>query len=72
MLAALISVLLTLRDCLRARAALHVELLALRHQIHLLSRSRPPRPRLTPTDRLLWIWLSRVAWVAGGAHHRQT
>jgi hypothetical protein len=31
MLAALISVLLTLRDCLRARAALHVELLALRH-----------------------------------------
>jgi hypothetical protein len=55
----LISLLLTLRDCLRARAALHVELLALRHQIHILTRSRRPRPRLTRTDRLLWIWLSR-------------
>ena len=66
MLAVLISLLLTLRDCLRARAALHVELLALRHQIHVLTRSRPPRPRLTRTDRLLWIWLSRVwhGWAA--------
>jgi putative transposase len=25
-----------------------------------LTRSRPLRPRLTRTDRLLWIWLSRV------------
>ena len=60
MLAVLISLLLTLRDCLRARAVLHLELLALRHQIHVITRSRPLRPRLTRSDRLLWIWLSRV------------
>jgi hypothetical protein len=60
MLTVLISLLLALRDCLRARAVLHLELLALRHQIHVLTRSRPLRPRLTRTDRLRWIWLSWV------------
>ena len=60
MLAVLISLLLTLRDCLRARAVLHLELLALRHQIHVITRSRPLRPRLPLSDRLLWVWLSRV------------
>jgi hypothetical protein len=59
MLAVLASLLLTVRDCPRARAALHVELLALRHQIHVLTWSRPLRPRLTRADRLFWIWLSR-------------
>lgn len=60
MLAVLISLLLALRDGVRTRAALHVELLALRHQIHVLTRSRPLRPRLTRADRLLWTCLSRV------------
>jgi putative transposase len=60
MLTVPISLLLALRDCLRARAVLHLELLALRHQIHVLTRSRPLPPRLTRTDRLLWIWLSWV------------
>jgi transposase InsO family protein len=60
------SFLLTLRGCLRTRAALHVELLALRHQIHVLERSRPRRPRFTPADRVLWVWTLRVwnAWQA--------
>jgi hypothetical protein len=56
-LTGLTSLLLALRDCLRARAVLQLELLALRHQIHVLTRSRP-RPRLTRTD-----------W-AGGRIHR--
>ena len=60
MLTVLISLLLTLRTCLRTRAALHLELLALRHQIDVLQRSRPRRLRLTRTDRLLWVWMSRV------------
>ena len=60
MMFVLVSLLLTLRGCLRTRAALHSELLALRHQIHVLERSRPRRPRLTRTDRLLWVWISRV------------
>src|SRR5262245_19266741 len=44
----------------RSRAALHVEILALRHQLHVLQRSRPQRIRLTLADRALWVWLSRV------------
>jgi putative transposase len=47
------------RDALRTHAALHLELLALRHQLHVLERSRRPRVRLTQLDRLLWVWLSR-------------
>jgi hypothetical protein len=59
MLAALISLLLTLRDGARPRALLHVELLAWHRQIHVLTRSRPLWPQLTRTDRLLWICFSR-------------
>jgi putative transposase len=44
----------------RSRAALHAEILALRHQLHVLERSRPQRIRLTPADRALWVALSRV------------
>jgi hypothetical protein len=36
------------------------EILALRHQIIVLKRSVPNRPKLRPWDRLLWIWLSRL------------
>jgi len=32
----------------------------LRHQLHVLQRSRPRRVRLTPVDRFLWVWLSRT------------
>jgi putative transposase len=43
----------------RTRAALQLEILALRHQIGVLQRS-VKRPKLTPADRLLWVWLSSV------------
>jgi len=56
----LVSLLLTVRTCLRTRAALHLELLALRHQIHVLQRSRRRQVHLTRTDRLFWVWISRV------------
>ena len=45
----------------RSRAALHLEVLALRHQLQVLQRSRPRRLRLARADRWLWAWLSR-AW----------
>jgi hypothetical protein len=45
----------------RARASLHLEIVALRHQVAVLNRSRRPRHRLTTVDRLLWAWLSQ-AW----------
>jgi hypothetical protein len=54
------SVLLSIRSLIRSRAALHVEVLALRHQLLVLERSRRPRVRLTGADRLLWVWFSRV------------
>jgi hypothetical protein len=40
----------------RSRAALQLEILALRHQLGVLHRS-VKRPKLTSSDRLLWIWL---------------
>jgi putative transposase len=50
----------------RSRAALQVEILALRHQIGVLQRS-VKRPKLTTADRLLWVWLCSVwqDWQSG-------
>ena len=45
---------------LKSRRNLLLEILALRHQLLVLSRS-PKRPRLTPLERVLWAWLSQ-AW----------
>ena len=47
-----------LRALARERSELALENIALRHQLEVLSRSRP---RLRPADRLMWSWLSR-AW----------
>jgi transposase InsO family protein len=55
------SVLAMLRGVVRSRAALHLEILALRHQLQVLQRSRPRRLRLAKADRWLWAWLS-AAW----------
>ena len=43
----------------RSRAALQLEILALRHQLGILQRS-VKRPKLTLADRLLWAWLCAV------------
>jgi putative transposase len=56
------SLLLTLRTLARSRAALHLEILALRHQLDVLQRTRPPRVRLAKTDRWLWVVLARL-WI---------
>jgi hypothetical protein len=45
---------------LKSRTALQLENVALRHQIGVLQRSAKKRPRLHASDRLLWVWLSRV------------
>ena len=60
MTSVLVSLLLTARSCVRSRAALQFEVLALRHQLQVLERSRSPRVRLSRADRLLWVWLARV------------
>jgi putative transposase len=56
----LISLLTMLSDCGRSRVALQLELLALRHQLRVLKRSRGRRLRLACLDRLLWASLSRT------------
>ena len=43
----------------RSRAVLQLEILALRHQLCVLHRS-VKRPKLNPTDRLLWAWVSQI------------
>ena len=56
----LLSVLLTLRTYMRSRAVLQLEILAFRHQLQVLQRTRPARLRLFKTDRFLWVMLSRI------------
>src|SRR5215471_11853038 len=45
---------------MRTRAGLQLEILALRHQLQVLERSRPRRVPLTGADRLIWAWLARI------------
>ena len=59
MLSVLLLFLSTLFSVFRSRAALQVEILALRHQIGVLRRSSK-RPNLTVADRVFWAWLSGV------------
>jgi putative transposase len=53
-------------DLFQSRAALQLEIIALRHQIGVLQRS-VKRAKLTPADRLLWAWLCTVweDWKSG-------
>ena len=61
MLPVLVSLLICLRDSLRARVTLQAEVLALRHQLLVLQRrNQKHRLRLSVADRLFWVWLSRV------------
>jgi hypothetical protein len=60
MISVLVSLLPTARGLARSRAALHLEVLALRHQLQVIQRSRPRRLRLMHADRWLWAWLSGV------------
>ena len=55
----LLPLLSVLRDTLRGRAVLQLELLALRHQLATIKRTSP-RPSLRSADRLLWVILSRI------------
>ena len=60
MTALLIALLAAFRSSVRSRLELETEILALRHQLAVLQRQAPRRPRLSDTDRLLWVLLSRL------------
>jgi hypothetical protein len=55
-----VALLASLRATIRSRLELAAEILALRHQLAVLQRATPKRPRLRPLDRLLWMLLSSV------------
>jgi hypothetical protein len=49
----------SIRQGLRSRAALRAEMLALRHQLLVLQRSkRSHKVQLGVADRIVWAWLS--------------
>ena len=43
----------TLRDCIKLRARLEVELIVLRHQLNIFRRQSPRRIRQPPRERLI-------------------
>jgi transposase InsO family protein len=45
---------------LKTKARLEAEIIMLRHQLNVLRRRVPPKPRLAVTDRLLFVWLYRL------------
>jgi putative transposase len=59
MMSVLLSFLLTRRASARSRVALQLEILALRHELQVLQRTRPRRLGLAKADRWLWVVLSR-------------
>jgi putative transposase len=59
MISVLRSLLLTLHTLACSRARVQLEVLALRHQLEVLQRTRPRRVRLAKADRWLWVMLSR-------------
>jgi hypothetical protein len=44
----------------KTQARLQAEIVLMRHQLNLLPRRVPGKPRLTPADRLLFVWLYRL------------
>jgi putative transposase len=59
MLPVLSALLACMAALVRSRASLHLEHLALRHQLAVYQQS-VPRPHLRATDRLFWAWVSRL------------
>ena len=55
-----VPVLAMLAGLLRSRALLHLEILALRQQLAMVSQSPRPRVRFRWRERLFWIWLYRL------------
>src|SRR5215813_11042902 len=60
MISFLILVLHVVVSPLRTRARLEAEIIVLRHQLNVLRRRVPPKPRLAVADRLLFVWLYRL------------
>jgi hypothetical protein len=60
MIAFLILSLHVLVSPFRTRARLEAEIVLLRHQLNVLRRRVPSKPKLTVADRLLFVWFHRL------------
>jgi transposase InsO family protein len=60
MIAFLILVLHVLVSLFKTQARLEAEIIMLRHQLNVLRRSVPSKPKLVPSDRLFLVWLYRL------------
>ena len=60
MIAFLSLVLHVLVSPFKTKARLEAEIIMLRHQLNVLRRSVPSKPKLAPPDRLLFVWLCRL------------
>ena len=60
MIASLMLFLHVLVSPFKARAQLEAEIVVLRHQLNVLRRRVPSKPKLTVADRLLFVWLHRL------------
>ena len=60
MLDILLSIFAALPCTLRTRASLQLEILALRHLLVVLQKNNKKRIRLSPSDRIFWVFLSRL------------
>ena len=56
----LLPLLATLAGLLRSRAVLHLEILALRQQLAMVTQKDRKRLRFSRRQRLFWIWLYRI------------
>jgi putative transposase len=56
----LLTLLGALTSMCKTSAQLRLENLALRQQLMVLRRSAPKRLKLTPADRIFWVWLRRL------------
>ena len=50
----------SLASLIKSRVRLEAEIMVLRHQLMILRRKAPPRPRLGAVDRLILVWLYRL------------
>jgi hypothetical protein len=58
----------------KTRARLEAEIIFLRHQLNVLRRRAPSKPRLTIADRMILVWLYRLfpSGVERRHHHPPT
>ena len=56
-------------SCFQSHERLKAEIVVLRHQLNVLRRKAPKRPKLSSSDRALFVWLYRLFPGCRRCHH---